>query len=324
LKEVETGQCPELKSIANCSLTYKSYCAQWKSLAVRNGILKHHWESADGRSKIAWIILLRNRVSHVLTELHGGPSGHLGVMKVLSGKGSTGSRKQTMLRSGAGSATPMQPDVASEPGIRAKCISTILAPFERIAINVAGPFPWSNQGNQYLLIAMDYFTKWLEAYTIPNQEASTVTEVLVTNFFCLFRVLRELPSDQGYNFKLSDTEGFATPGSKQVANHVPAIGQHGRELHQNDQGKPMKGHCIAPEGLGCKIALLLVYRASTHGPAGFIPARLVFGTELCLPCNLPFGTPNPPPPQQGTTHSRSRSKFSRPSTQHPQLCPPAP
>jgi hypothetical protein len=40
--------------------------------------------------------------------------------------------------------------------------------FERIAIDVAGPFPRSNQGEQYLLMAIDYFTKWLEAYAIPN------------------------------------------------------------------------------------------------------------------------------------------------------------
>jgi hypothetical protein len=37
---------------------------------------------------------------------------------------------------------------------------------------------------------MDYFTKWLEAYTISNREALTVVEALVTNFFCHFRVLR--------------------------------------------------------------------------------------------------------------------------------------
>jgi hypothetical protein len=49
-------------------------------------------------------------------------------------------------------------------------------PFKKITINVAGSFPRSNQGNQYLLIAMDYFTKWPEAYAIPN---FTVVEALV-------------------------------------------------------------------------------------------------------------------------------------------------
>jgi hypothetical protein len=93
----------------------------------------------------------------------------------------------------------MQPVAALEPGIGAKCISTTSAPFQRIAIGVAGPFLWSDQGSQYLLITVDYFTKWPKSYAIANQEALTVVEVLVTNFFCLFRLLWELHSDQGRN-----------------------------------------------------------------------------------------------------------------------------
>jgi hypothetical protein len=75
------------------------------------------------------------------------------------------------------------------------------SPFERIAVDVLGPFQLSNQGNKYFLIAMDYFTKWPEAYALPNQEASTVAEALVTNFFCRFGIPRQLHSDQDRNFK---------------------------------------------------------------------------------------------------------------------------
>jgi hypothetical protein len=42
---------------------------------------------------------------------------------------------------------------------------------------------------------------WLEAYAILNQEAMTVAEVLVTNFFCCFGVPQELHSDQGCYLK---------------------------------------------------------------------------------------------------------------------------
>jgi hypothetical protein len=56
------------------------------------------------------------------------------------------------------------------------------APFERIAINVGRSIPQSDQGNRYLLIAADYFMKWLEAYAIPDQEALTVAKALDTNF----------------------------------------------------------------------------------------------------------------------------------------------
>jgi hypothetical protein len=54
-----------------------------------------------------------------------------------------------------------------------------------MVIDVAGPFPCSDQGNQYLLIAVDYCTKWLETFAIPNQKSSIVAEVLVINFCCL-------------------------------------------------------------------------------------------------------------------------------------------
>jgi hypothetical protein len=85
LQEVETGRRPEWKDIADRSPPYKSYWAQWKSLAVRNGVLKRNWESANGRSKVAQIVLPLSKVEDVLTELHGGPSRrHLGVNKTLN------------------------------------------------------------------------------------------------------------------------------------------------------------------------------------------------------------------------------------------------
>jgi hypothetical protein len=100
------------------------------------------------------------------------------------------------------------------------------APFERIAIDVAEPFPQSGQG------IMDYFTKWPEVYAIPNQEASTIAETLVTNFFCRFGIPRELHSDQGRNFE-SHLLSSATRGSEQDAHHdpAPAVGWHGGALY---------------------------------------------------------------------------------------------
>ena len=67
------------------------------------------------------------------------------------------------------------------------------APFERIAMDVAGTFAISNAGNRYVLVVMNYFRKWLEVYGIPNQEANT------TNVFfwvCRYRIPIELHSDQ--------------------------------------------------------------------------------------------------------------------------------
>jgi hypothetical protein len=82
LEEIETRQRPEWKDIANRCPTYKSYWAEWKLFAVRNSMLVHRWESTDRQSHISQIVLPRNRVKDVLTELHGRLSGgHLGVNK---------------------------------------------------------------------------------------------------------------------------------------------------------------------------------------------------------------------------------------------------
>jgi hypothetical protein len=72
---------------------------------------------------------------------------------------------------------------------------------ERIAIDIMGPLPVSKNGNQYLLVTMDYFSKWPEVYPLPNQEARTVATVLVREFFCRFGIPMELHSDQGRNFE---------------------------------------------------------------------------------------------------------------------------
>jgi transposase InsO family protein len=52
-----------------------------------------------------------------------------------------------------------------------------------------------------VVIAMDYFTKWPEAYAVHIQEVLMVVEALVANFFCHFAGPQELHSGQGHNFE---------------------------------------------------------------------------------------------------------------------------
>ena len=40
-----------------------------------------------------------------------------------------------------------------------------------VVVHILGPFPESEKGNSYILVIGDYFTRWMEAYPFPNQEA---------------------------------------------------------------------------------------------------------------------------------------------------------
>ena len=68
---------------------------------------------------------------------------------------------------------------------------------QMVAMDILGPLHESDSGNSYLLVASDYFTRWVEVYAIPNQEAQTVAKKLVDEMFCRFSPPEQLHSDQG-------------------------------------------------------------------------------------------------------------------------------
>ena len=52
-------------------------------------------------------------------------------------------------------------------------------PMQIVSVDITGPLPITDEGNKYVLVVMDYFTRWAEAYPIKNQEATTVARKLV-------------------------------------------------------------------------------------------------------------------------------------------------
>ncbi|KAJ8356790.1 hypothetical protein SKAU_G00195840 [Synaphobranchus kaupii] len=85
------------------------------------------------------------------------------------------------------------------------------APMERVGVDVLGPFPVTDSGNRYILVAMDYFTKWPEAFAVPDQSVATTAERLVEEMFTRFGAPAELHSDQGCNFESHLLAELRTP-----------------------------------------------------------------------------------------------------------------
>lgn len=68
-------------------------------------------------------------------------------------------------------------------------------------MDILGTFLVTERGNCYILVTVDYITKWSEAYAIPDQSTVTTAECLVSEMFCQFGVPEELHSEQGRNFE---------------------------------------------------------------------------------------------------------------------------
>ncbi len=63
--------------------------------------------------------------------------------------------------------------------------------------------PATLQGNRYIVVFVEYLTKWVEAFPVEDQTSETITRLLIGNVVCRYGVPSQLLSDQGPNL-LSD------------------------------------------------------------------------------------------------------------------------
>ncbi|GJV96594.1 reverse transcriptase domain-containing protein [Tanacetum coccineum] len=70
--------------------------------------------------------------------------------------------------------------------------------FDVWGIDFMGPFP-SSRGNKYILVAVDYLSKWVEAKALPTNDARVVVKIL-KSLFARFGTPRAIISDRGTHF----------------------------------------------------------------------------------------------------------------------------
>ena len=167
---------------------------------------------------------------------------------------------------------------------------------QRVAVDIVGPFPQTAKGNLYVLVAADYFTRWVEAYTIPNQEAVTVASKLVNEMFCRFSIPEQLHSDQGRQFESSVMQ--------EVSRILQICKTRTTPYHPQSDGlvERFNRTLIAmlattvrdhPEEWECHLRkLCMAYNTSVHSSTGFTPFFLMFGRQAKLPIDVVYGNPS--------------------------------
>ena len=290
---------PKWCEVAPMSTVTKSYWAQWESLVFHNDVLCRKWESANGKEAHLQVIVPRKRVSDVLRSFHDGTSGgHLGVkrtlMKIRQRFYWINCREdvEDWCRKCTNCSSVKGPHTRSRGALK---LYNVGAPWERIALDVAGPFPTSNRGNKYILVVMDYFTKWPEVFAIPNQEAITIAETVVAEVFCRYGVPLEIHSDQGRNFEsLVFQETCRIMGihkTRTTAYHPQSDGMVERfnQTLERHLAKVVDSH---QKDWDRHIPLFLMsYRTAVHESTAVTPACANFGRELRLPADLLTGRP---------------------------------
>ena len=275
--------------------------AQSSYLVLQNGVLYRRWEDVPckGLHRRLQLVLPPTLVPVLLEALHSSiRGGHFGTSKTLAKVHErfywVGQRKDVAAWcSGCLSCASRKPPPAKlraplqlEPAVR---------PLQRVAMDIMGPLPETSRGNKYILVIADYFTKWSEAYPIPNMEAITVAKCLVNEFICRFGVPEQLHSDQGRNFE--------SKVIKNICDLLQIRKTRTSPYHPQSDGLVERFNRTLLNLLSIAVVdaehdwdvqlplLLFAYRTSMHETNGVTPFEMVFGREVVLPEHLMFNLP---------------------------------
>ena len=74
-------------------------------------------------------------------------------------------------------------------------------PLDRVATDILGPLPKSTKGNTHILVAIYYFTKWVEIVPIPDTTAETCADYVLNEVFAHFGTPLTIRSNQVSNYE---------------------------------------------------------------------------------------------------------------------------
>ena len=296
----EWGERPPYEDISGEAPEVKVYWSKWKQLQKRENLWRYKWLDGD---KEVWKIVVPEAIREdVLAEHHDiRMAGHFGIQRTLERLRASPyywpqmkDSVETWIRN-CDVCQRTKPEIKRQIAPMGRLAAG--RPLERVAVDVMGPLKETVRGNRFVIVVGDYFTKWMEAYPVPNHKAETVATTLVDNFFCRFGIPQALHSDQGRDFEsklfqdvcrlLDIDKTRTTPWHPQSDGMVERFNRTLQTLlrqtiqqNQEDWDQQIAVCCMA-------------YRSSVHDVTKKTPNMLMLGRELPLPSHLLVGSPEP-------------------------------
>ena len=82
-------------------------------------------------------------------------------------------------------------------------------PFSMWGIDLIGHMPAGKGGVKYVMVAVDYFTKWVEAEPLATITAKKLKDFVFKNIVCRYGIPHTLISDNGKKFDNEELSNFA-------------------------------------------------------------------------------------------------------------------
>jgi transposase InsO family protein len=258
----------------------------------RRGVLYRGYSTEEEKEPWWQIVVPESLRKGVLSLAHEPPmAGHLGQKKTLDRiwKLFYWPGLCTDVRRFVGSCDQCQKVSPRPPKVPLEKMPLIDTPFERVAVDLTGPLPMSGSGNRYILVLVDYATRYPEAIPLKSIEASVVAEAL-WQIWTRMGIPAEILTDRGTQFtselmremnRLLAIRGLTTtPYHAQTNGLVERFnGTLKLMLRKLTEEQPKQWDRFVP-------ALLFAYREVVQESLGFSPFELLYGRTVRGPMQI--------------------------------------
>ncbi|CAF2345945.1 unnamed protein product [Rotaria sp. Silwood2] len=162
-----------------------------------------------------------------------------------------------------------------------------------------GPFPTTSRQKRFLLVVVDYFTRWVELFPVHTTTSINIAQILINEVFTRYGMPVYVLSDNGPQFISYLFRNFCeTLGIQQkfTANYHP---QTNLTERINRTLKPMLAIFAEsqPRSWDKEVSkLAFALRTAVNETTGETPAFLMFGRDPKIPLDLIVGEPTEGPP----------------------------
>ncbi|KAJ0602741.1 putative nucleotidyltransferase, Ribonuclease H [Helianthus annuus] len=168
-------------------------------------------------------------------------------------------------------------------------------PFQKWAIDVVGPFPNAPGAVKFIIVAVDYFTKWVEAKPLASTTAMITRKFIWEHIICRFGLPMCIVTDNGTNFAADEFQKWLEEL------HIEHIFSSVAHPQGNGQVESINRSLV--EGIKARLgtarrgwvdelpSILWAHRTSPKTSNGETPFNPVYGSEVVIPAEV--GLPSP-------------------------------
>ncbi|XP_022851304.1 uncharacterized protein LOC111373062 [Olea europaea var. sylvestris] len=168
------------------------------------------------------------------------------------------------------------------------------APFEQWGVDILGPFPMARRQLKFTVVAVEYFTKWVEAEPLAKISEAKLRSFIWKSIVCRFGIPKVLITDNGRQFDNSQFRNFCV--NLDIDHRLTSVS------HPQSNGLAEVTNRIILQDLRTRIgnargdwpdelpSILWAYRTSHKTATGETPFMLAFGLEATIPIEVSLPT----------------------------------